>query len=274
MTMTMIKTGVWAVGMACLLTGLAAAAPEAAAKAKAVGQRAYVQSGPDGVFYARCVPPTDGRAAHTDVYRVEGETDKLVDRYDWFAQAGLVLGWSPIKGEVAVMAAMEGTVVDADWRRQEELHLSMGGKQVKSYTSGDLIALGADEVVSTAPRRRHAGFRMLGCEQVPLTNEYDFVVEVGQGKRLRFDITTGELRPAADRGRARAAADIAAGRARVLHYGKPWSGGKPLVDDASGLPVEVVSGCAVTAKFVEETDAYNAAVRAWVQDRPATRPAR
>jgi hypothetical protein len=41
---------------------------------------------------------------------------------------------------------------------------------------------------------------VLGCEQVPGTNEYDFVVEVagkakGEGTRLRFDITTGALRP-------------------------------------------------------------------------------
>jgi hypothetical protein len=271
------------VGVACVLAVVAAAAALAStAAAKEAGPRAYVQSGPDGVFYARCVPPAgEGKAGHTDVYQVWGETDKLVDRYDWFARDGVVLGWSPIKGEVAVLAAVggRGAVGDRaaaagpadDWRQQEELRFYSAGRHLKTYTSGDLVALGADEVMSTGPRRHHAGFRLAGCEQVPGTNEYDFLVDVGAGKVLRFDITTGGVRSAADRGRARAAAAAAAGRARVLHYGKPWSAGKPLVDDASGLPVEVLGGCAVTAEFCEETDAYNAAARA-AAAHPAARP--
>jgi hypothetical protein len=54
-----------------------------------------------------------------------------------------------------------------------------------------------------------------------------------------------------------------AGRPVILYYGKPWSGGKPLVDDATGLTVEVAGGCAVTKSFVAEVDAYNDAVRKW-----------
>src|SRR3954469_15421419 len=108
--MTMTRACVYSAVFVSVLALLAAAAPgPAAAAAKAAGHRAYVQSGPDGVFYARCVPPAGGgKPGHTDVYRVEGEADKRVDRYDWFAPGGVVLGWSPIKGEVAVMAATEG----------------------------------------------------------------------------------------------------------------------------------------------------------------------
>src|SRR4051794_40651858 len=73
---------------------------------KPVEPRAYVQSGPDGVFYARCIPAKGDAKPSTAIYQVLGETDKLFDRYDWFAPGGVVLGWSPIKGEVAVMAAM------------------------------------------------------------------------------------------------------------------------------------------------------------------------
>lgn len=62
-------------------------------------------------------------------------------------------------------------------------------------------------------------------------------------------------------GEARARADIAAGKMRILYYGKPWSVGKPLRDDRTGLPVEIVAGCEVSAEFVAETDAYNAAMR-------------
>jgi len=70
----------------------------------------------------------------------------------------------------------------------------------------------------------------------------------------------------ADRGIARARKDIAEGNVRILYYGKPWSAGKPLVDDASGLPVEIVEGCCVTAEFVQETDAYNQTMRETLQD--------
>ena len=63
------------------------------------------------------------------------------------------------------------------------------------------------------------------------------------------------------RGEARARADIAAGKMRILYYGKPWSVGKPLKDDRTGLPVEIVEGCEVSAEFVAETDAYNAVMR-------------
>ncbi|HOD84241.1 MAG TPA: hypothetical protein PKG77_22690 [Phycisphaerae bacterium] len=87
----------------------------------------------------------------------------------------------------------------------------------------------------------------------------------------RSAATAPALTPA-DKGRARAAADIRAGRARILYYGKPWSQGKPLIDDQTGLPVEIASGCCVTAEFVAETDAYNAAMREWASRGPATRP--
>jgi len=75
----------------------------------------------------------------------------------------------------------------------------------------------------------------------------------------------------AEAGRLKAAADIRAGKARILYYGKPMGG--PLVDDASGPPVEIAAGCGVTADFVAQTDAYNAAMRQWAKEHPATAPA-
>jgi len=48
---------------------------------------------------------------------------------------------------------------------------------------------------------------------------------------------------------------------QILYYGKPWSVGKPLIDEATGLPVKIVSGCCVTEEFVEEIDAYNRRMR-------------
>jgi hypothetical protein len=89
----------------------------------------------------------------------------------------------------------------------------------------------------------------------------------------------GQTKLAEDKGRARAAEDIRAGKPHIAYYGKPWSAGRPLIDESSGLRVEIVEGCVVTGEFVAETDAYNAAMREWAKLRagsatgPATRGA-
>ena len=75
------------------------------------------------------------------------------------------------------------------------------------------------------------------------------------------------------KGITRAKADIAQGNKQILYYGKPWSQGKPLVDEESGLPVKIVAGCCVTEEFVQETNAYNDTMRNEVH-RTDNRPAK
>lgn len=107
-----------------------AAAVLAVAASKSSANRPYVQSGPDGVFYARCVPDADtGPAGTTRVYHVGRDKDDLVDAYDWYAQEGATLGWSPIAGKVAVMARRS--------RAGAELTFHLGGKTLASYTAAD-----------------------------------------------------------------------------------------------------------------------------------------
>jgi len=66
---------------------------------------------------------------------------------------------------------------------------------------------------------------------------------------------------AAEEGIATAARDIKRGKLRILYYGKPWSNGKPLVDDATGYPVEILAGCSVSLPFVTAVEAYNRGMR-------------
>ena len=75
------------------------------------------------------------------------------------------------------------------------------------------------------------------------------------------------LKWAGEVGRKQAAADIKAGKARILYYGKPWSADKPLVDEATRLPVEVISGCTITEELRARVNAYNAAIREWAAKR-------
>jgi hypothetical protein len=165
---------------------LAAVTAQALAEKK-VPARPYVQSGPDGVFFARCVPDEKAGPAGTKVYKVGRENDELLDSYDWHAPE-VTLGWSPTAGKVAVMARGGKQAAGAE---PVKLSFHLGGKHLVSYTTEELGKLG----VEVAKRQDPGGpvFRVVGCEQLPGTNDYDFVIE-SKGKRLAFDITTGKLR--------------------------------------------------------------------------------
>ena len=163
-----------------------------AAAFKDAGNRPYVQSGPDGVFYARCIPQeTTGSAGFTDIYKVQKDQDQLVDHYNWFTKHGVVLGWSPIAGKVAIMAIRKDAPAPPD--QQIEFSFYLGGKLLKSWTTADLNRFGA-EVSPSFYGGERAVFQILGCEQIPRTNEYVFAIQLGKDKKVSFDILTSDLR--------------------------------------------------------------------------------
>jgi hypothetical protein len=84
-----------------------------------------------------------------------------------------------------------------------------------------------------------------------------------QRVKLSLEKGPGAVKKARERGAATAGRDIKAGHPVILYCGRPWSHGKPLVDDATKLRVVVVGGCFVSEVFVAEVDSYNAAIRAW-----------
>jgi hypothetical protein len=170
-----------------LVTALILSAPEAFAFQDA-GNRPYVQSGPSGIFYARCIPETNnGPAGVTEVYRVSKEGDHLVDRYEWFTKHGVVLGWSPIAGKVALLAIRKDEPVAPD--KQVEISICLGGKLLKSWTTAEFQSLGA-KVERSHYGGERAVFTVAGCEQIPGTNEYIFVVSFGD-KKVSLDVLTG-----------------------------------------------------------------------------------
>ena len=163
------------------------------AASKSAGNRAYVQSGPDGVFYARCVPAdATGDQGVTTIYRVEAKKDVEVDRYDWFSRQGLVLGWSPIAGQVAVLR--KGAPKSEDPEKQVEFSFYLGGKLLKAWTTQELVDLGARVGAHKLNFEKRAYLQYLGCEQIPGSNHYVFEVKLLPDKVLRFDILTGKLR--------------------------------------------------------------------------------
>ncbi len=70
-----------------------------------------------------------------------------------------------------------------------------------------------------------------------------------------------------------AAKDIKNGTLRILYFGKPWSVGKPLVDEVTGYRVLIVGGCDVSSHFVAEVEGYNSTMRQWhAKEKPKTTP--
>lgn len=154
------------------------------------GNYPYVQSGPGGVFYARCIPnEATGSAGFTDIYRVQKERDELVDHYDWYCKRSVVLGWSPIAGKVGVMAIGKDEPTSPE--KQVELSFYLGSKFLKSWTTAELKRLGA-EVSPNPYGAKRAVFQVVGCEQIPNTNEYVFILQFGKDKKVSFDILTGD----------------------------------------------------------------------------------
>ena len=151
--------------------------------------RPYVQSGCDGIFYARCIPAADsGSAGYTDIYRVQTDKDKLIDHYDWFTKHGIYLGWSPIAGKVAVMAIPKDAPTTPE--QQIEFAFYLGGQKLRQWTTADLANLGATVEHSFYGGKR-AVYSVLGCKQIPNTNEYIFAIKIAD-KEIAFDILTGD----------------------------------------------------------------------------------
>lgn len=151
----------------------------------------YVQSmdGPS-VFYARCIPDeNEGNKGTTTIYRVRKEADEKIDTYNWYSPEGLVMGWSPIAGKVAVMSLREKAPTR---EKQIEFSFYLGGKLLHSYTTKDLENMGIK--IGPSWEGERARIKVLGCIQVPNTNDYDFVIETSDGKKLAFNILTGKPR--------------------------------------------------------------------------------
>lgn len=156
---------------------------------KAAGDYPYVRSDLDGFFYARCIP-NDSGGGKTDIYQVKKEKDLLIDSYPVYSRNGLKLAWSPIAGKVAMMLIRSES--NSDLSKQEEFAFYLGGKQLAQYSTADLERLGA-AIGQERGGGKRAQFNVIGAQQVPGTNEYDFVISIG-AKEIHFNVLTGKPR--------------------------------------------------------------------------------
>jgi len=75
--------------------------------------------------------------------------------------------------------------------QQIEFAFYLGGKALRQWTTADLARLGATVDYSLYGGKR-ADYSILGCKQIPNTNEYTFVILIGD-KEIAFDILTGDI---------------------------------------------------------------------------------
>ena len=75
------------------------------AGAKSTGNLPYAASFAEhSPFYARRIPnKADGEEGSTQILRVRPEGDEVVATFPWYNRNGIVMGWSPKAGKVAVM---------------------------------------------------------------------------------------------------------------------------------------------------------------------------
>ena len=91
--------------------------------------------------------------------------------------------------------------------------------------------------------------------------------------QISGDISPTAIATAKKQGAETAAKDIKNGTLRILYFGKPWSVGKPLVDEVTGYRVLIVGGCDVSSPFVAEVEAYNSTMRQWhAKETPKATP--
>jgi hypothetical protein len=170
------------------------------AAAKTAGNRPYVaafeeQSG----FYARCIPDKSrGSEGTTQILCLRPEGDEVITTYAWYNRNGIVMGWSPTAGKVAVMRVRqdEGLAVE----KQIEFSFYLGDQFLRSYTTEDLVKLGAKvepdasaREAGLGPSSKRAVYRVEGCKQAWNTNDYYFSVKLHETQTLSFDILTGRL---------------------------------------------------------------------------------
>ena len=162
------------------------------AKAKRAGNSPYVQATYDGgFFYARCIPAEkEGSAGKTEILRVRKDGDEVIDRYEWYNGGRIRLGWTSV-GKIAVMRLRQEEYKEFD--EQIELSFYLGGKFLKSYSTSDLIKLGADTKLKKTDFGPRATYIPIGFRQVPKTKDCYFEIDLENGTVLKFNALNGKL---------------------------------------------------------------------------------
>jgi len=176
------------------------------ALAKAGGNRPYAATMREGgPIYARCLPDdlTSSKGT-TQIMQVQKEGDQVITTFNWYNRSGILLSWSPTAGKVGVMRLRQDEYLPPD--KQIEFSIYLGDQLVRSYTTAELVKLGAvlehdmaaQEMLALKPDTTNfspmrATYEVEGVFQVWNTNDYYYRVKLDATHTLNFDIVTGRL---------------------------------------------------------------------------------
>jgi len=146
-----------------------------------------------GGYYAKCIPTgTFGSNGVTRVYRVEKEQDVLEHTYDWYSAHVYISGANRKVSIVRFGPWSEGS-------RASSTHLALAlyydGKLLKSYSTLDIAGKPENVDASISHYRWYKRIIGYGRYAPPPSAKmiYGFGIETLDGRRLCFDVTTGEL---------------------------------------------------------------------------------
>jgi hypothetical protein len=180
--------------LACAAALFATGAQTARADDEA-SNRAYVVASKYGNCYAKSIPATAyGTAGETRVYSVEGDTDRLVQTYDWFApQLRLECNVAGANdGPVGLSVVQVGPWPRGDWANAETLALAFhwNGAPVRSYSTLDIA--GAPDNVSASVSHYTVIDEIIGYAWRD-GNRYTFTIRTTDGRAIHFDAATGAI---------------------------------------------------------------------------------
>lgn len=157
----------------------------------------YARASKDGGVYAKCFPDdSSGEQGKTEVYRMGKEGEELLCSFDWFpGDIYLVDNFRNFGDFYAVVRI-------GHWSRGNEpndqdlaIAFYRGCKEVRRYSTADIVRLGFVDPGNVKKSVSHytvfqkiEGFKFLDFDK------YEFDVVTEEGRRLSFDVTTGELR--------------------------------------------------------------------------------
>jgi hypothetical protein len=145
-----------------------------------------------GGYYAKCIPTeTFGTNGVTRVYRVEKEQDVLVHTYDWYSPNMYVSG---ANRKVSIVRFGHWSTGHQASSNDLALALYYDGKMLKSYSTLDIA--GQPENVQTSVSHYTWCKRIVGYGHYALppsaNSIYGFGIETLDGRKLCFNVTTGE----------------------------------------------------------------------------------
>lgn len=138
-----------------------------------------------GVYYAKSIPDSlSGVQGTTEIYKVKPDIDELIYTYDWYSLNGITLSWSPLGG----LGVLRLNIFDF----KNPLSFYMDGVHLKTYSSEELVVMGAKKRYSTCGWHFDINFVKIGYD-LSNTNNRFYILDFKHDNVKHFNLINGQL---------------------------------------------------------------------------------